>query len=979
MNIQSSLQSNKILSHIEFAQHLKKKQSWIISNFITQVENDRDDHDMSARSQSRAFLNYHLDIVLKSIIGFIESNGEEKGHLHSASLSNKFDLQLPSMKSYSVLDLRKEYQILNDIIFSSLPSGNAISVQVQKLYFEIFQMSLSTATEAFILNSAIELQKHQEQSVKSEFDLRESNSQRDRAKQQRDDARKDHESMRNERNTLFNSQEWLQEVINRIPKPIFFLDIEEKKMWFSNHAARKLLGLNYENEWVYEKKLPSLKAYDLEGRELEVHELPSRRALNGEKINGEELFLETPVCRFWIKVFVEQIPNFYGHPKSAIVLLQDITTLRSTEQDLRRAQSDLNEAIDIAQIGFWSLDLKNSKINVTPILLKQFGLSSKQFNGDLNDALNRIHEDDRDFVNKAIFHAIATNGPYHIEYRVRIKDNEIRWIEAKGSVIYDDRKKPFRFAGTTVDITDRKLTQEKIMNERFFLDQIFQNSPAAMATWIGDDLVFDRVNPEYQKIFTGRDLIGKPFMEVCPELRGQGFDDLLREVLHTGKPYVGKEMKALIAKEPGGVIEERFFNFSYIQMRDSSGKPFAVYDHAVDVTDAVMARQDLEVAQRSAEVANQTKSQFLANMSHEIRTPLGAIMGFTSLLKDSALDREQLFDFVSVIERNSQQLLRIIDDILDLSKVEAGMLAIERIDFSLSEFLSDFSSLMGLKAREKGITFSSKAMNFLPTMINTDPTRLRQILMNIVGNAIKFTDHGHVELRCGFNHGFLEFEVEDTGRGISEEHRTKIFQPFAQADSSITRKYGGTGLGLVLTRSLAEALDGEFELVASEIDKGSLFRVRVAIQIPANSNFVNQMRFESNAPEQIETKGELEGMKVLLVEDSLDNQALFSIYLNRAGVHPDLASNGLQGVECALMSAYDVILMDVQMPVMDGITAVKNLRSKGYIGPIVALTAHAMKEERDRCLQAGFNDFLSKPASRDDIVDMVLKFKSPEI
>lgn len=962
---------NQILSTFEFGLHLESKRIWIISNFLEQLQ----EVNLGDEFRSRSFLKDHLHMVLNSLIGFIKSNGTKREYLYAVSFDDKLDLDLPPKDFYSVIDLRREYQILNDVIFASLSPDFVISAQVQKLYFEIFQMSLSSATEAFIRQSMVDLDSYREQQHQSAVELKESLSQRDRAKRQRDEARRDRDDVAAERNRFFNSQEWLQDVINHIPKPIFFLDLERRTMWFSNHAARRLLGLNYENEWTYDQMVPKLKAFDLNGRELEIHELPSRRALNGETLTGEELVLETPAGRFTIRAFVEQLPASYGHPKSAIVLLQDITALREIEQDLRKTQRELNEAIDIAQIGFWSLDIKTSKINVTPILLKQFGIKSEEFSGELSEALARIHPEEREVVTEAIRNAIACGQPYHVEYRVLSENQVTRWLEAKGSVIYDHMNRPFRFAGTTMDITERKLSQEKILTERFLLDQIFQNSPAAMATWVGPDLIFDRVNPEYQKIFPDRELIGKSFVEACPELKGHGFDDLMREVLNTGKPYVGKEMRVLISQNKGETPEERFYDFSYIQMRDASGKPFAVYDHAVDVTEAVRTRAELELARKSAEIANQTKSQFLANMSHEIRTPLGAIMGFTSLLKEKNLSVDQIQNFVAIVERNSQQLLRIIDDILDLSKVEAGMLAIESINFSLPEFISDFSSLMGFKAREKGIIFNSKATNFLPTLITTDPTRLRQILMNVVGNAIKFTDKGYVELRCGFNHGFLEFEIEDTGRGISEDQKTKIFQPFAQADSSITRKYGGTGLGLVLTRSLAEALDGEFELVSSEIGKGSLFRVRVAVEIPKNSEFVSQMRFESTVSEQNEIASQLEGMRILLVEDSLDNQALFSIYLNKAGVKLDIASDGSQGFDLAMSHPYDVILMDVQMPIMDGITSVKKLRQSGHKGPIIALTAHAMKEERDRCLVAGFNDFLSKPASRDDLIDMILKYK----
>jgi CheY-like chemotaxis protein len=394
----------------------------------------------------------------------------------------------------------------------------------------------------------------------------------------------------------------------------------------------------------------------------------------------------------------------------------------------------------------------------------------------------------------------------------------------------------------------------------------------------------------------------------------------------------------------------------------------------LDMTDRKKVEEALQAAKENAETANSAKSSFLANMSHEIRTPLGAIMGFVSLLKDSDVNEQMRADYVSIIERNSVQLLRIIDDILDLSKVEAGLMLIERIDFSLIELLSDFSSLMGFRAREKGILFELKAETVLPSVINSDPTRIRQVLMNIVGNAIKFTDRGSVILKVSFSQNKLFFEVEDTGRGISESQVQNLFQPFSQGDISTTRKYGGTGLGLVLTRKLSEALGGSFVLKSSKPDYGSIFVASIGVELSTTTKMVSALGFESQAIRDAGVQGLLRNKRILLVEDSPDNQTLFSIFLSRASATVDIASDGDRGVAMALSGNYDLILMDVQMPVMDGITAVRILRSKGVDLPIIALTAHAMKEERVRCLEAGYTDFLSKPAQRADLIDLILQY-----
>lgn len=393
----------------------------------------------------------------------------------------------------------------------------------------------------------------------------------------------------------------------------------------------------------------------------------------------------------------------------------------------------------------------------------------------------------------------------------------------------------------------------------------------------------------------------------------------------------------------------------------------------LDLTDRLETQIELRNAKDAAEQANAAKSAFLANMSHEIRTPLGAIMGFVDLLKDDNITRQTMKDYLSVIDRNSGQLLRIVDDILDLSKIEAGKMLIENIEFSFLELLSDFSSLMGFRARDKGVNFDIKARTPLPENVISDPTRVKQILLNIVGNAIKFTETGGVVLDISFEEDILEFEIRDTGRGISKDQEQGLFQPFAQADVSITRKFGGTGLGLVLTKHLSEALGGDFVLKESVVGAGSIFVATIKVQIPSGTSMVSALGYTHSNAAEVSMEGKLRGLKLLLVEDSLDNQALISILLAKTGAFVDIVSDGSLGVKAALQGNYDAILMDVQMPVMDGITATKALRIEGYSKPIIALTAHTMREERDRCINAGFSDFLSKPINREALLNLLMR------
>lgn len=359
-----------------------------------------------------------------------------------------------------------------------------------------------------------------------------------------------------------------------------------------------------------------------------------------------------------------------------------------------------------------------------------------------------------------------------------------------------------------------------------------------------------------------------------------------------------------------------------------------------------------------AEQASKVKSLFLANMSHEIRTPLGVIIGLTEILKDPQLSWEDRQRYIDTIERTGKNLSRIINDILDISKVEAGHLEIEKTQFSLEDFMSELHALLQVQAERNRNDIVFTALGVLPRYVFTDRTRLRQILVNVINNALKFTKNGKITLYYTADDHHLFFDVADTGMGISSEFKKDLFKNFSQADGSTTRIHEGTGLGLALSRRLSQALGGDVILLRSEIGVGSTFRLSIANN-PADIKLGID---ESNGikPLELQQLG-VKGKRVLVVEDIKENQLILKMYLCRYGMNVEFAENGKEAVDIALGGNYDVILMDMQMPVMDGYTATRVLRDRGYLGPIVALTAHAMKEDRDRCLQAGCDEYLTKP------------------
>ena len=588
--------------------------------------------------------------------------------------------------------------------------------------------------------------------------------------------------------------------------------------------------------------------------------------------------------------------------------------------------------------------------------------------------------------------SINTGQPFEMVFPLKSRSGEFRSHLTRVRPIRNKVGEIVSWFGTNTDVQDEVQILEVLRIERgnlalesHKLQTIFAETPAAMALWRGQDFVFERVNPQYQAIFPDRKLIGMPFLDVCPEFIDQPFLGQLRDVLLTGIPYVAKEAYAPLRPRLDGPLEDRYFDYTYARISDANGLPYGVYAHAVDVTDKVQARKEIEAAKRDAELArgeaersNILKSAFLANMSHEIRTPLGAMLGFADLLRDPGTTASERANYVNILSRNGEQLSVIIDDILDLSKVEAGHLTLEYVDTFHEKIGADVISLLQVKAKEKDLALEYSFDPTAPQVITSDPTRVRQVLLNLVGNAIKFTQYGSIRIRtygCS-NHSLtasLCFEVTDTGIGMTEEQQAKLFQAFSQGDDTTTRRFGGTGLGLALSRRLARELGGDIEVTKSQVDIGTTFLVRIADLPEKRTSTADLSRPES--PRELELPVlALEGLRILVVDDAPDNQQLIWRYLTRQGALVQSAENGQEGYRAALSGTFDLVLMDIQMPVMDGYTATSKLRESGYTKPIIALTAHAMNDIRKKALNVGYTDHLTKPIKPAELISAIVKY-----
>jgi len=427
-----------------------------------------------------------------------------------------------------------------------------------------------------------------------------------------------------------------------------------------------------------------------------------------------------------------------------------------------------------------------------------------------------------------------------------------------------------------------------------------------------------------------------------------------------------------------------------ILLRDHSQKIQGVLGLFVDITERKQERRQIESELRKAKLdadrANESKTCFLANISHEMRTPLGIIMGFADIALNESNSPESRGQALETVKRNAQQLSVLVSDVLDVSKVEAGRLEIEYMSFNLEEFIKEIQAMIAPQANTKKLAFVVNMHGLLPSEVVSDANRLKQILINLIGNAIKFTESGKIELNIsaetsGQLHDpvILKIAVRDTGIGITREQLPRLFHPFSQGDASMSRRFGGTGLGLMLSKSLAKALDGDLILKWSEPAKGTEFVVTVdaGCYHPSNMHTIERKSSDISAigmePRQHLVESDLHGRHILLVDDAEDNLTLVSHYLLAAGAKVECANDGVEAISKVENNSFDLVLMDIQMPRMDGYHATKQIRGLGFQIPIVAVTAHALKGDRERYMAAGFDDYLTKPLRQDQLLQIVRK------
>ena len=632
----------------------------------------------------------------------------------------------------------------------------------------------------------------------------------------------------------------------------------------------------------------------------------------------------------------------------------------------RRIQQVRVSATDMAGVGGWSLDIRTGEIEWTEEVYRIHEVEPGTQLG-VGEAIEFYAPEARDVIRNAVASAIETGEPWDLVLPFETAKGRRLWVRSMGRVQFAGGEAAYLY-GAFQDVTERheEAHRQRVNEQRLEMvlegsrDGFWDYDPARGTIWY---------SPSFHRI-VGYD----PEVDGLPE-RIEGYLALLHPDdsdavadavdahLQRRAPY---DVEYRLRCKSG---EYRWFRARGLARWGESGQAVRMAGSIVDITESKRVFDALEEARAQAEAGSRSKSNFLANMSHEIRTPMAAVMGFADLAQSDCTPEEQR-EYLVTVSRNAKYLMTLLNDILDLSKIEAGKLTIERVPMSLQSLVVEVASLHNVAAREKGIGFGVDCDDELPRIVQGDPVRLRQVLTNLVSNAIKFTESGGVELSAWFDGeaGELHVAVSDTGIGMSPTQIDRLFQPFTQADTSTTRRFGGTGLGLSISSRLAESLGGRID-VESTPGEGSTFTFVVPLAVDESEALLDDV----GAAEPGRSEGgsaSLAGRRVLLVDDGRDNQRLIGLHLRRAGMEVTSAENGRVALERvgAARPPFDLILMDMQMPEMDGYQATRALREGGCSLPVVALTANAMSGDRQACLEAGCDDYLSKPVDPDTLL-----------
>ncbi len=645
-------------------------------------------------------------------------------------------------------------------------------------------------------------------------------------------------------------------------------------------------------------------------------------------------------------------------------------TDRLAESDavLEESRRQLALALEVAGLGMWDWLPQSGELRTNDIFFTMLGYAPDAFprKGQLWREL--MHPEDFAAVSEAVRSFLdRDDGRCSVEYRLRAADGQWRWIQALGRVLARDRAgRAVRFMGVHIDITRSKEAEAELTEHYQRLTTFMETLPDAAflkdgaGRWLLTNAVARKLFHVEQLPWQGR--TDAEIGQTSPAL-----EPVLASCVASDERAWQKQ--AMLIEDESALDHTgqlRLFEVRKMPLFFPNGRRKALVVIGRDVTERRKMEQQLIEARQAAEAASQAKSNFLANMSHEIRTPMNAVIGMARLALETPLTSVQR-NYIQTISTSAELLLGILNDILDFSKIEAGKMELEQIDFSLRSILDGLRSLLAFKAAEQGLDLLIEADSEVPDSLRGDPLRLSQILINLGNNAVKFTQQGSVCIRVELvdlsrHRAVLHFSVSDTGIGMTQEEQQQLFQLFSQADNSITRRYGGTGLGLAICKKLVELLGGAIG-VESVYGQGSVFSFTVPLAL-------GEAAVAQKQQPAADTAEQLRGAQILLAEDNEINQELTVALLRRKGVEVTVANNGAEALELLRHAKFDCVLMDIQMPVMDGYTACREIRRQPQHKnlPVIALTANVMTGDQEKSREAGMNGHVGKPFKEEELL-----------
>ncbi len=748
---------------------------------------------------------------------------------------------------------------------------------------------------------------------------------------------------------------------------LFLFDPDNDRLMAVNPIAERLTG--FERNELLAKPMTYWFRFAGKGKERLRH-----AAAHSEIFHSQEGFLlRTSQDDVWIPINIT-IARLHVQPKPlALITARDIREQREAHAQLQAKEAELRRVLASVSDCLWSAEIDSAGRWVyhfmSPVVARITGRPPETFlRGGASSWRDVVHPEDRPRWDRALANLRAGNATYE-EYRVVLPDGLLRWVRDSVTPTVGSDHRTVRLDGVVTDLTERKIAEEELAQERRLLQTLMNHLP--------DNIYFkDResrflcINAAMAQRFglaSPSDATGKTdFDYFRREHAGQALRDE-QQVIATGRPIIGVE-----EKETWSDGHVTWASTTKMPLRDPQGRIVGTFGVSRDVTERKQAQADLQKAKEAAEAANRAKSEFLANMSHEIRTPMNGILGMTELALDTNLTHEQR-EYLDLVKASAESLLGIINDILDFSKIEARKLHLDTVDFALRPHLDDVMRALALRAQQKGLELACRVAPAAPESLRGDPGRLRQVLVNLVGNAIKFTARGEVVLEvepetrteksiC------LHFCVRDTGIGIPKNEQQNIFEAFTQVDHSTTRKYGGTGLGLTISAQLAAIMGGRL-WVESDAGQGSAFHFTAQFGLCG----------AGAPPPPPAQPTHLHGLPVLVVDDNATNRRILEEVLSNWRMRPRTVESGsaaLAVLETAAAAGepYELVLLDCHMPEMDGFTLAGRIQTDPALSgaTVLMLTSAGQPEDVERCRQLGVRAYLTKPVRQSELLETIL-------